>query len=130
MSTQSKNTRTNKVTTQTIVEMKARGEKISMLTAYDYTMAGIIDQAGTDVILVGDSAGNVMAGYETTVPMTLDHLIYHSGSFVRAVERGLIIADLPFINYQVTASDELTKAGRTRNEAGGPLRKGWGWGRE
>src|SRR5690625_5296757 len=94
MSTQSKDTRTNKVTTQTIVEMKARGEKTSMLTAYDYTMAGIIDQAGTDVILVGDSAGNVMAGYETTVPMTLDHMIYHTASVVRAVERALIIADL------------------------------------
>jgi len=118
MSTQSKNTRTNKVTTQTIVEMKARGEKISMLTAYDYTMAGIIDQAGTDVILVGDSAGNVMAGYETTVPMTLDHMIYHTASVVRAVERALIIADLPFMTYQVTAREALTNAGRMMKEAG------------
>src|SRR5690625_4080725 len=118
MSTQSKNTRTNKVTTQTIVEMKARGEKISMLTAYDYTMAGILDQAGTDVILVGDSAGNVMAGYETTVPMTLDHMIYHTASVVRAVERALIIADLPFMTYQVTAREALTNAGRMMKEAG------------
>src|SRR5690625_7588080 len=119
MSTQSKNTRTNKVTTQTIVEMKARGEKISMLTAYDYTMAGIIDQAGTDVILVGDSAGNVMAGYETTGPMTLDHMIYHTASVVRAGGRALIIADLAFMTYQVTARGAFTKAGRTEKERGG-----------
>src|SRR5690625_7445581 len=120
MSTQSKNTRTNKVTTQTIVEMKARGEKISMLTAYDYTMAGIIDQAGTDVILVGDSAGNVMAGYETTGPMTLDHMIYHTASVVRAVGRALVIADLPFMAYPGTGREALAKAGRMRTEAGRP----------
>src|SRR5690625_5637324 len=100
MSTQSKNTRTNKVTTQTIVEMKARGEKISMLTAYDYTMAGIIDQAGTDVILVGDSAGNVMAGYEKTSRMTLDHMIYHTASVVRAQKKKMSIDDLPCSTYE------------------------------
>lgn len=118
MSTRKKDSRPNKVTTQTIVEMKARGEKISMLTAYDYTMAGIIDQAGTDVILVGDSASNVMAGYETTVPMTLDHMIYHAASVVRAVKRALIIVDLPFMTYQVTAKEALTNAGRVMKEAG------------
>src|SRR5690625_7436821 len=118
MSTQSKNTRTNKVTTQTIVEMKARGEKISMLTAYDYTMAGIIDQAGTDVILVGDSAGNVMAGYEATGSMTLDQMIYHTASVVRAVERALIIADLAFLNYQVTAREAPANAGSRKKAAG------------
>lgn len=118
MSTQNKDTRPNKVTTQTIVEMKAKGEKISMLTAYDYTMAGIIDQAGTDVILVGDSASNVMAGYETTVPMTLEHMIYHAASVVRAANRALIIVDLPFMTYQVTAKEALTNAGRMMKEAG------------
>src|SRR5690625_7681598 len=113
MSTQSKNTRTNKVTTQTIVEMKARGEKISMLTAYDYTMAGIIDQAGTDVILVGDSAGNVMAGYGATVPLTLVHMIYHTASVVRAVGRALIIADLPFkIGRAARRARDPSAAGR------------------
>lgn len=118
MSTQNKDTRPNKVTTQTIVEMKAKGEKISMLTAYDYTMAGIIDQAGIDVILVGDSASNVMAGYETTVPMTLEHMIYHAASVVRAANRALIIVDLPFMTYQVTAKEALTNAGRVMKEAG------------
>ena len=107
-----------KVTTQTVVEMKHAGEKISMLTAYDYTMAGIIDSAGIDVILVGDSASNVMAGYETTVPMTMDHMIYHTACVVRGVNRALVVADLPFMSYQVTAKEALINAGRVMKEAG------------
>lgn len=118
MSTQQKNDRPPKVTTQTVVDMKHKGEKISMLTAYDFTMARIVDQAGIDVILVGDSASNVMAGYDTTVPMTLDHMIYHSSCVVRGVERALIIADLPFMSYQVTSKEALISAGRMMKEAG------------
>ncbi|CAN5245497.1 3-methyl-2-oxobutanoate hydroxymethyltransferase [soil metagenome] len=118
MSTQKRSDRTDKVTTQTVVEMKRNGEKISMLTAYDYTMAGIVDSAGIDVILVGDSASNVMAGYETTVPMTLDHMIYHTSCVVRGVSRALVIADLPFMSYQVTAKEALISAGRMMKEAG------------
>ena len=86
MSTQQSSDRPKKVTTQTVVEMKQQSEKISMLTAYDYTMARIVDQAGIDVILVGDSASNVMAGHETTVPMTMEHMIYHASCVVRGVE--------------------------------------------
>jgi 3-methyl-2-oxobutanoate hydroxymethyltransferase len=118
MSTQGKNSRPDKVTTQTVVEMKRSGKKISMLTAYDYTMAGIIDSAGIDVILVGDSASNVMAGFDTTVPMTLNHMIYHTSCVVRAAERALVIADLPFMTYQVTAKEALINAGRMMKEAG------------
>lgn len=118
MSTQKQSERPEKVTTQTIVEMKQKGDKISMLTAYDYTMAGIVDSAGIDVILVGDSASNVMAGYETTVPMTLDHMIYHTACVVRGVDRALVIADLPFMSYQVTAKEALISAGRMMKEAG------------
>jgi 3-methyl-2-oxobutanoate hydroxymethyltransferase len=98
--------------------MKQENEKISMLTAYDYTMAGIVDAAGVDVILVGDSASNVMAGYDTTVPMTLDHMIYHTSCVVRGVERALVIADLPFMSYQVTPKEALISAGRMMKEAG------------
>lgn len=98
--------------------MKQKGEKISMLTAYDYTMAQIIDQAGVDVILVGDSASNVMAGYETTVPMTLNHMIYHASCVVRGVDRALVIGDLPFMSYQVTPKEALINAGRMMKEAG------------
>lgn len=118
MSTQNVNNRPRKVTTQTVVEMKERGEKISILTAYDYTMARIVDQAGIDVILVGDSASNVMAGYDTTVPMTMDHMIYHTSCVVRGVEKALVIADLPFMSYQVTANEALSNAGRMMKEAG------------
>lgn len=118
MSTQRKNSRPAKVTTQTVVDMKGTGEKISMLTAYDYTMARIIDNAGIDVILVGDSASNVMAGYDTTVPMTLDHMIYHASCVVRGVDRALVIADLPFMSYQVTSKEALISAGRMMKEAG------------
>lgn len=118
MSTEKTSNRPKKVTTQTVVEMKGQGEKISMLTAYDYTMARIIDQAGIDVILVGDSASNVMAGYDTTVPMTLDHMIYHASCVVRGVDKALIIADLPFMSYQVTPKEALISAGRMMKEAG------------
>lgn len=111
-------TRPQKITTQTIVELKQKGEKISMLTAYDYTMATIIDQAGIEIILVGDSASNVMAGFETTVPMTLEHMIYHTSCVVRGTERALVIADLPFMSYQVTAKEALINAGRMMKEAG------------
>lgn len=118
MSTQKRGSNPDKVTTQTVVEMKGRGEKISMLTAYDYTMGGIVDSAGIDVILVGDSASNVMAGHDTTVPMTMDHMIYHTSCVVRAVNRALVIADLPFMTYQVTAKEALINAGRMMKEAG------------
>lgn len=118
MSTRKRGSNPDKVTTQTVVEMKGRGEKISMLTAYDYTMGGIVDSAGIDVILVGDSASNVMAGHDTTVPMTMDHMIYHTSCVVRAVNRALVIADLPFMTYQVTAKEALINAGRMMKEAG------------
>lgn len=118
MSTQKSAGKPAKITTQTVVDMKAKGEKISMLTAYDFTMAQIIDQAGIEIILVGDSASNVMAGHETTVPMTLDHMIYHTSCVVRGVDRALVIADLPFMSYQVTTKEALISAGRMMKEAG------------
>lgn len=117
MSTQSSD-RPPRVTTQTVVDMKQQAEKISMLTAYDFTMGKIIDQAGIDIILVGDSASNVMAGFETTVPMTLEHMIYHTACVVRGVESALVIADLPFLSYQVTPKEALKSAGRMMKEAG------------
>ncbi len=89
-----------------------------MLTAYDYTMAKIVDQAGIEVILVGDSASNVMAGHETTIPMTLDNMLYHASCVVRGVDKALVIADLPFMSYQVTAKEALISAGRMMKEAG------------
>lgn len=118
MSTQKGGDRPAKITTQTVVEMKHRSEKIAMLTAYDFTMAQIIDQAGIEIILVGDSASNVMAGHETTVPITLDQMIYHTSCVVRGVDRALVIADLPFMSYQVTPKDALNSAGRMMKEAG------------
>lgn len=118
MSTQTGSNRPAKITTQTVVEMKHRGEKIAMLTAYDFTMAQIVDQAGIEIILVGDSASNVMAGHETTVPITLDHMIYHTSCVVRGVDRALVIADLPFMSYQVTPKEALISAGRMMKEAG------------
>lgn len=108
-----------KVTTHQLQEMKRRGEKIAMLTAYDYTMAKIIDHAGIDVILVGDSASNVMAGYETTLPITLDHMIYHASSVVRAVDRALVVVDLPFGSYQGNSKEALTSAIKIMKESGG-----------
>ncbi len=108
-----------RVTVKTLVDMKANGEKISMLTAYDYTMAKIVDGAGTDVILVGDSASNVMAGHETTLPITLDQMIYHASSVIRAVERALVVVDLPFGSYQSDPKEALRSAIRIMKESGG-----------
>ena len=93
---QKKNSKYSRITTNTLSEMKKEGEKIAMLTSYDYTLANIIDKAGIDVILVGDSASNVMAGHETTVPITLDQMIYHASSVIRGVDRALVVVDLPF----------------------------------
>ena len=104
------------VTTYRLTEMKQRGEKIAMLTSYDYSMAKIVDAAGIDVILVGDSAANVMAGYETTVPITLDMMIYHARSVVRAVERALVVVDLPFGTYQGNSKVALDSAVRIMKE--------------
>lgn len=108
-----------RVTTHTLHEMKVRGEKISMLTAYDYTMAGLIDAAGIDVILVGDSASNVMAGHETTLPITLDQMIYHASSVVRACQRSLVVVDMPFGSYQGNSKEALNSAIRIMKETGG-----------
>ena len=107
-----------KITTHQLQEMKNRGEKIAMLTAYDYSMAKIIDGAGIDVILVGDSASNVMAGHETTLPITLDQMIYHAASVIRAVERALVVVDLPFGTYQGSSGEALRSAIRIMKEAG------------
>ncbi len=104
------------VTTYRLTEMKQRGEKIAMLTSYDYSMARIVDAAGIDVILVGDSAANVMAGYETTLPITLDMMIYHARSVVRAVERALVVVDLPFGTYQGNSKVALDSAVRIMKE--------------
>ncbi|MBX7181559.1 MAG: 3-methyl-2-oxobutanoate hydroxymethyltransferase [Bacteroidia bacterium] len=111
-------TNIKKVTTHTLLEMKRRGEKISMLTAYDFSMARIIDAAGMDVILVGDSASNVMAGHETTLPITLDQMIYHASSVIRAVERALVVVDLPFGSYQGNSKEALNSAIRIMKESG------------
>lgn len=107
-----------KVTTKRFGEMKARGERISMLTSYDYTMASIVDQAGIDAILVGDSAANVMAGYQTTLPITLDQMIYHAASVARAVKRALVLVDMPFGTYQGNADLALECAVRIMKESG------------
>lgn len=108
-----------RVTVKSLVDMKARKEKISMLTSYDYTMAKIVDAAGIDVILVGDSASNVMAGHETTLPITLDQMIYHASSVVRAIERALVVVDLPFGSYQSDPKEALRSAIRIMKESGG-----------
>lgn len=107
-----------KVTTHVLGAMKQRGEKISMLTAYDYSMAKIIDQAGIDIILVGDSAANVMSGYESTLPITLDEMIYHAKSVVRAVDRALIVTDMPFGTYQGNSTLAVASAIRLMKETG------------
>ncbi len=104
------------VTTHRLLEMKQRGEKIAMLTSYDYSMARILDAAGIDIILVGDSAANVMAGYETTVPMTLDNMIYHGKAVARAVQRALVVVDLPFGTYQGDSKQALMSAIRIMKE--------------
>jgi 3-methyl-2-oxobutanoate hydroxymethyltransferase len=107
-----------RITTKSLFDMKVNGEKISMLTAYDYTMAKIVDTAGVDVILVGDSASNVMAGHETTLPITLDQMIYHASSVVRAIERALVVIDLPFGSYQSDPKEALRSAIRIMKESG------------
>ena len=108
-----------RITTKVLVEMKSNGEKIAMLTAYDYTMAKIVDHAGIDIILVGDSASNVMAGHETTLPITLDQMIYHASSVIRAIERCLVVVDLPFGSYQGNSRSALDSAIRIMKESGG-----------
>ena len=107
-----------KITTNSLQEMKMKGEKISMLTAYDYSMAKILDESGIDVILVGDSASNVMAGHETTLPITLEQMIYHASSVVRAVQRALVVVDLPFGSYQGNSKEALSSAIRIMKESG------------
>ncbi len=107
-----------RVTTHILQEMKSRGEKISMLTAYDYSMARIIDEAGIDVILVGDSASNVMAGHETTLPITLDQMIYHASAVVRGISRSLVVVDMPFGTYQGNSKEALQSAIRIMKESG------------
>ena len=107
-----------RITTKTLAEMKSKGEKISMLTAYDFTLAGIIDKAGIDVILVGDSASNVMAGHETTLPITLDQMIYHASSVIRGVKRALVVVDLPFGSYQADSKEALRSSIRIMKESG------------
>src|SRR6187549_547032 len=107
-----------KITTKSLIEMKAHGEKISMLTAYDFTMAKIVDTAGVDVILVGDSASNVMAGHETTLPITLDQMIYHASSVIRGVKRCLVVVDIPFGSYQSNSDIGLASAIKIMKETG------------
>ena len=107
-----------KITTHSLLEMKQNKEKISMLTAYDYTLAKIVDSGGVDIILVGDSASNVMAGHETTLPITLDQMIYHTASVVKAVDRALIVADMPFGTYQGNSKEALNSAIRIMKESG------------
>jgi len=108
-----------KITTNSLQEMKLNGEKISMLTAYDYTLAKIVDSAGIDIILVGDSASNVMAGHETTLPITLNEMIYHAASVVRAINRCLVVVDMPFGSYQGNSKEALSNAIRIMKESGG-----------
>jgi len=108
-----------KVTTNTLLRMKAAGEKIAMLTAYDFSFARVFDAAGIDVILVGDSASNVMAGHETTLPITLDQMIYHASSVIRGVNKSLVVVDLPFGSYQGNSKEALVSAIRVMKESGG-----------
>ncbi len=108
-----------KITTKRLFDMKQAGEKISMLTAYDFTMAKILDASGIDIILVGDSASNVMAGHETTLPITLDQMIYHASSVVRAIDRALVVVDMPFGTYQGNSKKALESAIRIMKESGG-----------
>ena len=107
-----------RITTNTLQKMKQRGEKIAMLTAYDFSMATIVDDAGIDVILVGDSASNVMAGHETTLPITLEQMIYHAASVIRAVKHALVVVDLPFGSYQGNSKEALNSAIRIMKESG------------
>ncbi len=118
INTMSVNKEIKRITTKTLQEMKLGGEKIAMLTSYDYSMARIVDEAGIDVILVGDSASNVMAGHETTLPITLDQMIYHASSVVRAASRSLVVVDLPFGSYQGNSKEALNSAIRIMKESG------------
>ncbi|NQW35588.1 MAG: 3-methyl-2-oxobutanoate hydroxymethyltransferase [Flavobacteriales bacterium] len=108
-----------RITIKSLMEMKANGEKIAMLTSYDYTMAKIVDNSGIDIILVGDSASNVMAGHETTLPITLDQMIYHASSVIRAIEHCLVVVDLPFGTYQGNSRQALESSIRIMKESGG-----------
>ncbi|MEO6708914.1 MAG: 3-methyl-2-oxobutanoate hydroxymethyltransferase, partial [Planctomycetota bacterium] len=120
MSTQpdpSKSARSRKVTTRSLLQMKAAGQVITALTAYDFLMAELIDQAGIDVILVGDSAGMVVQGFETTIPVTMEQMLYHSAVVARGVERALVVADMPFMSYQVNPDEALRNAGRMIKES-------------
>ncbi|RYE08730.1 MAG: 3-methyl-2-oxobutanoate hydroxymethyltransferase [Sphingobacteriaceae bacterium] len=112
------NKEVKRITTNTLQEMKQRGERIAMLTAYDFSMAAVVEDAGMDVILVGDSASNVMAGHETTLPITLDQMIYHASSVVRAAKKALVVVDLPFGSYQGNSKEALYSAIRIMKEAG------------
>ena len=112
------NKKVKRITTHILQEMKHNGEKISMLTAYDYSMAKIVDEAGIDIILVGDSASNVMAGHETTLPITLDQMIYHAASVVRGINRTLVVVDLPFGTYQGNSKEALNSSIRIMKESG------------
>src|ERR1700744_1213154 len=114
----SKQVEIRRITTNTLQSMKQKGEKISMLTAYDFRMAQIFDDAGIDVLLVGDSASNVMAGHETTLPITLDQMIYHAQSVVRAITRCLVLVDLPFGSYQGNSKEALNSSIRIMKESG------------
>jgi 3-methyl-2-oxobutanoate hydroxymethyltransferase len=118
MSVHQENKEIKKITTHVLQSMKQRGEKISMLTAYDFSMAQILDDAGIDILLVGDSASNVMAGHETTLPITLDQMIYHASSVIRAIKRCLVVVDLPFGSYQGNSKEALNSAIRIMKEAG------------
>jgi 3-methyl-2-oxobutanoate hydroxymethyltransferase len=118
MSVHKENKEFKKITTHALLAMKERGEKISMLTAYDFSMATILDDAGIDILLVGDSASNVMAGHETTLPITLDQMIYHAASVIRAIKRCLVVVDLPFGSYQGNSKEALNSAIRIMKEAG------------
>src|SRR5690349_21774972 len=112
------NKEVKKITTHTLQKMKSVGEKISMITAYDYSFARIFDEAGIDVILVGDSASNVMAGHETTLPITLDQMIYHASSVIRGINRCFVVVDLPFGTYQSNSDIALASAIRIMKETG------------
>src|ERR671933_267966 len=112
-------TEVKKVTTHTLQKMKVSNEKISMITAYDYSFARIFDAAGIDVILVGDSASNVMAGHETTLPITLDQMIYHASAVIRGINRCLVVVDMPFGTYQSNPKEALASAIRIMKETGG-----------
>lgn len=109
---------TKKITTHTLLKMKTAGEKISMITAYDYSFARLFDEAGIDVVLVGDSASNVMAGHETTVPITLEQMIYHAQCVVKGINRSLVVVDLPFGSYQSNSDIALASAIRIMKESG------------